>query len=656
MIGDTTRPAVTAAVARGLEFALLAIPIALCAFAVARIAASFDRGFDLTDEGFYLMWARSPEDIVGVRNFGHYTGLLFAVSGYSVAGFRWLGLGGLLVFAAVFATAYQRAERIAISSGEATRTARGAGFATAARWSNAAGFATVVIAALGYYAHFWVPSPSYNWLLLIAQLLGYSGLLFWSFPRERFRAIAPNLGGAAFGIAIALAFMSKPPAAIALVFVGAAWIVLGSGLAGFGRWFGDAAPAPRGRKRFVIAAIAGGATIAIVHAIFFDSPVAWFLQLRDGYDLIMVLGGQQSGLVLSTLRTILGFPLSAIAWAPLWWTAGLLLIAACVRFVPSAEGSETHGPRSGTRSFALQLVFAGAIFALAGSLGRAGAWQGGFDREGLGIGQPVAVLALGTTAMLMIRRYLAPDDTGTSIRTSIQLALFLATGALVYGFASTNGILIQTGGAVVFFATAGMSTARRLGAIPAAAFNAVVAIGLVLQLHDSLAQPYRLAASIDDQVEPVTIAVPATQLRFDPTTARYFEALTHAAATGGFEPGTALIDLTGGSPGALFAIGARGPVSPWMPGSYFGSQAFARSSLAQIPEAVRTSAWVLTTPDGPRRLPDDLLREVGLDFPAHYTRIAEFRSPTRKELQVLWRPDERRAERGAWPAKRDSPR
>jgi hypothetical protein len=463
-------------------------------------------------------------------------------------------------------------------------------------------------------------------LLLVSLLLGFCGLLTWSHPREAQRRWSAALGGGALGIAIALAFMAKPPSAVALALTGLAWVLLGSGVGGFGRWFAadDLAPSPVSWQRFIGAAAVGGGLVAAVHMLCFDAPIAWYEQLRGGYELTMLLGGQQAGLIGRTLRSLLEFPLSAVSWAPLWWSFGLLAIAALVRF--------TRDPR------VVQLAISLAILVLAFMLSRHGAFVGGFDRDGLGIGQPIAVLACGLTAMLVLRRYLSPDGSATSIRATIQLTLFMSLGAITYAFASTNGVLIQTGGASVFLVAAGMLPARRLGRIPFATFNAVVAVAILLQLDDNLAHPYRLADSIAAQVAPASIGVPPSELRFDPPTAGYFEALGHAARTGGFEPGTALIDLTGASPGAAFAIGARAPVQPWLPGSYFGSIPFARSTLSKIPAAVRSEAWILTSPDGPRRLPEEVLADFGLDFPARYTQVGEFHWPARDERQILWRP------------------
>ena len=63
-------------------------------------------------------------------------------------------------------------------------------------------------------------------------------------------------------------------------------------------------------------------------------------------------------------------------------------------------------------------------------------------------------------------------------------------------------------------------------------------------------------------------------------------------------------------PGLASVSTKSAPVSPWLPGSYSGTVPFARGTLRRIPAPVLAAAWILTTPDGPRRLPEtELLRE-----------------------------------------------
>jgi hypothetical protein len=603
-------------VERVLEFPLQSVPIVLCCAAIGMLVWNLDRGLDLTDEGFYLLWARSPEDVVGVRNFGHYTGVLFDLVGQSIWGLRPIGLVLLLALAGAFGSLFA-----SVAPAPSDRPAP-------QRWARLSLASTVTLGALGYYGLFWCPTPSYNWLVLMSQLLGFTGLLLWGFPPRWAARWAASVGGASFGAAVVLAFMGKPPSAAAFAAVGAVWVLLHSRtslLEGGAAGLGSAGTARPSWRRFTAAASIGALLLIAVHAVAFDAPSAWYAQLRDGYGLIMSLGGQQPGLISRTLRTLLGFPASAFAWAPIWWTGGLIVLGAILK---RASGEAVA-----------RLASSAAILGLGAELAIRGAWTGGFDRPGIGAGQAVAVIAAGTTAVALVRHLLRPCASSKAVGACLLLTLLLASGALVYGFASTNGILVQAGGAAVFFAAAGVLPARLLGRLPVGAFTAAVSLALVTQLHDSMAHPYRLAAPVAEQRLPVSVGVPGTSVKLDTRTARYFSELMQAAEAGDFAPGTALIDMTGGSPAAVFAIGGRAPVSPWMPGSYYGSTAFAAGSLARVPAATLQLAWVLSTPDGPRRLSDEILPRAGLDFPSGYIPVAELHSPTRGELQILWRPD-----------------
>jgi hypothetical protein len=82
-----------------------------------------------------------------------------------------------------------------------------------------------------------------------------------------------------------------------------------------------------------------------------------------------------------------------------------------------------------------------------------------------------------------------------------------------------------------------------------------------------------------------------------------------------------LLDLTGASPGSVFAIGAR-PLGPaWTLGGYQGSTDFLAAALeGESCEAIATS-WVLTEPSAPDRFSVDMLRQFGIDIAGDYVSV-----------------------------------
>ena len=162
-----------------------------------------DRGFDLTDEGFYLNWISRPGLwSASSTQFGFVYHPLWELTGGDVARLRRLSI--LLTFGlawgcflAVTATGRRNAPRL---------VALGAAAATAA-------------VSLRIYDQ-WLLTPSYNTLTLQAALATTIGLSLWVRAVEGrsayIGAVVVGLGGAAL-------FLAKPPAAgaVAVVVTGA---------------------------------------------------------------------------------------------------------------------------------------------------------------------------------------------------------------------------------------------------------------------------------------------------------------------------------------------------------------------------------------------------------------------------------------------------
>ena len=92
------------AVRDGLHFLLICVPIIALVMLLAYLVAVADRGFDLTDEGYYLLLSQHSDDVPAmVSAFGYYTGILYRLAGGDVATFRILGGISLLLTGVLFA-------------------------------------------------------------------------------------------------------------------------------------------------------------------------------------------------------------------------------------------------------------------------------------------------------------------------------------------------------------------------------------------------------------------------------------------------------------------------------------------------------------------------------------------------------------------------
>lgn len=87
-----------------------------------------------------------------------------------------------------------------------------------------------------------------------------------------------------------------------------------------------------------------------------------------------------------------------------------------------------------------------------------------------------------------------------------------------------------------------------------------------------------------------------------------------------------MIDLSGQSPGILYAIGAKNIVQAWIIGGYPGSLKVSKAALDHVPCEKIAEAWVLIEPDGPRSIPTGLMSNLGAAFPRSYHEVGSWRN------------------------------
>jgi hypothetical protein len=163
--------------------------------------------------------------------------------------------------------------------------------------------------------------------------------------------------------------------------------------------------------------------------------------------------------------------------------------------------------------------------------------------------------------------------------------------------------------------------------------SSFITLGMLI---GATATPYRIPP-LWNQTAHVTIGARSSSLLVDKITANYISGLQRAAATHGFQLGTPIIDLTGSSPGTVFALGGEAPGIPWLSGGYAGSAAYVQEVLNRVPREHLRLAWVLTAP-GNSTLPDSGLRPLGLNFPKDYEMIGQACFGLPCVAHFLWKP------------------
>jgi len=124
-------------------------------------------------------------------------------------------------------------------------------------------------------------------------------------------------------------------------------------------------------------------------------------------------------------------------------------------------------------------------------------------------------------------------------------------------------------------------------------------------------QPLRLNSELVDLGE-------LGQLSVSKDFATYIEELRQATHGEGFQSGTALVDLTGYSPGVALVVSAIPPGSPWLLGGHVNSALFRRKILDNVPCEQLASAWIVIESAG-MVAADETLAPYGIRLNDHYT-------------------------------------
>jgi len=517
------------------------------------------RGFDLTDESFYLLTYRHWTEWPSVSLFGAYFTWPYVLVGHDVWAMRLLGFALLLGAAIWFGSEAQRAFGALVG-----------------RRSRDGELATAVAAAAAIWSYYGAspvsPTPSYNLLTLacalvvLALALRLGRIVHDDAPRGRLAtAFALGLVGS---VGVASKFSSGLLVlALALaVFAALAWHRLDAG----------------GWSRVVLAAIAGLALNLL--ALWIADP-GLPLRFERGIEVTLAMmersaTGEVAALVFGALPQDALHALRVLLW-PLLFAVLALTAGAQLRRRPLAD------------------ALAVAVF-VAGALVYTFVKDNRFYRVVLVTW--IAVL-LGCAALWLLRARLA---SGARVRSLVVAGAILVV-PFAYSYGTSNALLQHMGMAAIFplvIAAVLIRTMWLERAVPTWLFAGALALLAALPAEIVVRQwvdgryTYRLGASLAEQTVPLPANPGGIDLDVTPALARSLESYLLLLRSAGFSSGQPLIDFTGQSPG-LVAIANGAPVGAiWYIGGVYAGERMARMSLGWVDAAQVRRAWLLTTPDG----------------------------------------------------------
>lgn len=591
------------------RLAALAV-LALAAGLYGYLAWASTRGFNLTDEGYYLLASQHPADVLAWANAGHvYTAVLYRLGGGDVIALRRAGLVLLALGAHVLA------------GGIGAQLDRASPAAPRDRAERALGWAFLQVGTLFYY-NLRLMSPSFNLVnavglnLATGWLLG--GLASWDGARAAGRAFAA--AGAALGLSFFCKFSS-----------GVGGLVLATAL--LACW---PATSPAARRRAVGALLGGFAAWVGLHFAVLQGPAAWWSMERAGIAWL-----QAAAPWVGTTTALEGYAVGA--WRILTSTTDVFaryLVAAPLAVAAVAFAVRRRMAPAWSRS----VVLAGAVGALA-AVSYAGAyhWRGGYwgNRSITCYLGWMLVLAATTAAS----RLGAAPALGWPRVTVVALVLAAVPLLGVVGTADEIEIVLPWYltpwfGCLLVLLHALSRAHDDVVVVPLAV--AVIAALTGSQIVARTTQPlWHNSSSVFAQTVSTPVGEPATTLGLAPILSRLVNDVRDAAAACGFEPGDEVLALYN-LPGLVYAIGGRSPALPWFlhrPSFRFGDAGTRRATeevLALVPHGRLAHAFILTDARETSRFPK--LEHFGLRFPDDYQRCNEAPFVLGRQRIELWRP------------------
>lgn len=566
-MGDARTSQQPLAVTSATERVLLALSAVATGAFLVWILHQARYGFDFTDESFYLVWISDPFLFDwSMTQFGYIYHPLYRALGGDIVALRQFNMGSVFMLSWCLTGLVLHDAATGKTRSLSTVLIVSAGFSVT----------SLVVLSL------WLTTPSYNALTFKSLLIASIGMvLAGSRPTPK-----GVLGWVLIGVGGWLSFMSKPSTALALAVSTLIFLLLSKK---FSFRLLCLAAAVAGGLLFTSAWAIDGSIQGFVYRL--QTGLAFYAHLGSGHtpaksfrlDAFYLGGNEKRAILLTTTLAFVG-AWCALLQKPLWKGMALL---------------------SSGAFFSITMAIAGGVIT---------------RTAGFGEFQSMVIwsIVLASVALLLIAmrerlpEYLRPYH--------LSLALLFLVMPHVYAFGTNGNYWWGAGFACMFWLLGGIVL---LGPLAQARGGWGFALPLVfatqmlaaLLMQTGLNNPYRQPQPL--RLNDTVVAVAGednASLVLSAGFAEYINVVKSAARNAGIAPGTPVIDLTGQSPGVLYAMQAKSIGQAWTVGGYPGSQKLAEAALALVSCELLSHAWLLVEESGPRSLPTAVVRSYGASF------------------------------------------
>lgn len=553
-------------------------------------------GIDFTDESFYLVWMKNPYLFDwSASQFGFIYHPLFLIFNGDIASLRQFNI--LITFGLAMWLAVVYLKEL---SPEATIN-------NVETYIVAAGLAIASLIIFSYL----ILTPSYNGLAFKSLLIAAAGALLAKPKKVERNTLGPLL------IALGgwLAFMAKPSTAALLAATIFVYLVLTRKLT----------------LRLMFITLASTLVLLLISALLIDGSVLKFIdRMRTG----VAMGGYMgAGHTLTNLFRLDEFTLNLVEKK---YTYAFAVVSIFAVSLSSKKNKLLNLLPVVIALFFLLLIF----YLIINKINII---------DGLGRFKVLVVWGLVYGSVAVGFFYFRNLSIFKISINTLVVASVLFVMPYIFAFGTNNNYWGHSSYAAFFWIMAGFFL---LGPIAKSKGSWTFIIPLALATHFFTAtllqlgieKPYRQPQPLWNNASATSFGSTGSKLILTEAYSEYIKTAQAVAHAAGFTPKTPIIDLTGQTPGILYALDAENLGQAWTLGGYPGSLRFLTEGLNLTSCKKIAKAWLLVEPDGPLSISVDAVKSQGANFSDDYKQVGSWQTAsgaggfTNQRTQALFVP------------------
>lgn len=539
-------------------------------------------GIDFADEGFYLNWISNPGKYESsLSQFGFIYHPLFKIASGDIAIVRQLNLLITYFLAFLLVSVF-----LNVVYGKKVLNAH----------SRLVVAAAISVSALLFYRN-WIPTPSYNSLVFQALMVGMTGILL----ADKSIEVKSVAGWLLLGFSGWLAFMAKPSSAAVFSLVSLASLLVSR----------------RFNPRLASVAALFVLSLFFIYAILVDGSVQrFYYRIESGYNFAQMMSPDYS------------------FWSLLRIDRFLFQDEEMTYFLSAAIGVTffLFLSRVGRKSMAavflvLYIVFPILVFiALRSS-------KPIFENR-LWVHLLILAFPLSVFMTALINR----EDFGVigdRIGNNWPLIICMFVIPYVFAFGTGGNYWFFYGLVSIFWITSCLvfiaPTNNRGEVFPILSFAMALQLAVPLIILTAIDDPYYQPSSLLKSDYELDFGYPDSTLKVPKSFGLYVSQASEVSKRAGFITHTPMIDLSGRSPGLLYALNASSVGAAWIYGNYINTRKegdkYAVALLRNVSCEELARAWVLVEPKGQVGLSTAVLNSFGADAATDYESVGAFVAP-----------------------------